>query len=97
MAGSSVETVNGVMATITVLKLIGHAFARMASRPHFEKWQRRLSGGDLQRPIQGKPYARNGSRQFPRFVFAVGGARRGPRNVLRGCTIVDWDREVGRG
>src|SRR6266404_5317904 len=59
------------MATITVLESIGHAFARMASRLHCKEWQRRLSGGDLRRPIQGNPYARNGLRQWPRFLIAV--------------------------
>jgi hypothetical protein len=71
MAGSSVETVNGVMATSTVLKSIGHA----------------------QHLIQGNTYARNGSRQFPRFLIAVAGLVGVLATFCAGaqsCGIVQW-------
>jgi len=78
------------MDTITV-KSIGYAFARAASRLHFKESQRRLSGGDFQRPIHRNPYARNGLR--PRFLIAVAALVGVLATFCAGaqsCGIVQW-------
>jgi hypothetical protein len=81
------------MGTITVQKSIGYAFALAASRLHFKEWQRRLSGGDLQRPIHGNQHARNGLRQFSRFLVAVAALVGVLATFCAGaqsCGIVQW-------